>query len=78
MIMFFQSELGWNVFELMGQSIIFGCWTHLQKQETKIIDGDLLVASPMPKLVHSGGGEYQLLRNEVLCIPFINGVTWYL
>ena len=58
--MLFQSELGWNVLELLGQSVVSGRRAPLQKQE-KRIGGGSSVASPMPKLVLSGGREYQLL-----------------
>ena len=61
-MMFFQPELGWSVLELLGWSADSVCWTLLQKQETKRIDGGLSVASPMPKLVIFGGREDQLLR----------------
>ena len=61
-MMLFQPELGWSMLELPGRSIDFVRWTHLQKQETKRIGGGLLVASPMPKSVLSGGREDQLLR----------------
>ena len=57
-MMFFQSELGWSVLELMGQSTEPGCLVPLQIQETKRIGGD----HPLPKLVLSGGREDQLLR----------------
>ena len=62
MMMFFQSELGLNVLDLVGRSADSECWTPLQKQETKKIDGGSSVASPMPKSVLSGGREDQLLR----------------
>ena len=62
MMMFFQSELGWIMLELLGRSADSVCWTPLQKQETKIIDVGLPVVSPMPKSVLSGGREDQLLR----------------
>ena len=58
----FQPELGWSVLELLGWSADFGCRAPLQKQETKRIGGGSPVASPMPKLVLSGGREDQLLR----------------
>ena len=60
MMIFFQSELGWSVLELMGRSADSVRWTPLQKQETKKIDEP--VASPMPKLVLSVGRENQLLK----------------
>ena len=46
----------------LGRSAGSGCWTPLQKQETKRIDGGSLVAAPMPKSIFSCGREYQLLR----------------
>ena len=62
LMMFFQSELGLSVLDLLGQSADSVCWTPLQKQETKRIDGGSSVASPMPKSVLFGGREDQLLR----------------
>ena len=61
-MMFFQSELGWSVLELLGRSAVSGHWAPLQKQETKRIDGGSPIASPMPKSVLSGGRKDQLLR----------------
>ena len=61
-MMLFQLELGWSVLDLLGQSVDSVRWTLLQKQETKRIGGGSPVASPMPKLVLSGGREDQLLR----------------
>ena len=61
LIILFQSELGWRVLELLGWSAD-SVRTPLQKQETKRIGGGSLVASPMAKLVLSGGREDQLLR----------------
>ena len=49
LIMLFQSELGWSMLELLGQSADSVRWTPLQKQETKRIGGGSPVASPMPK-----------------------------
>ena len=62
LMMLFQPELGWSMLESLGRSADSGCRTPLQKQETKRIDGGLLVASLMPKSVLSDGGEDQLLR----------------
>ena len=61
-MMFFYSELGWSVVELLGRSAVSRRWVPLQKQETKRIGGGSPVASPMPKSVPSGGREDQLLR----------------
>ena len=61
MMMLFQSELGWSMLGLLGQSADFACWAPLQKQETKRIGGGSPVASPMSKSVRSGGREDQLL-----------------
>ena len=61
-MMLFQSELGWSVLGLLGQSGDSVRWTHLQKQETKRIGGGSPVASSIPKSVLSGGREDQLLR----------------
>ena len=77
-MMFFQSELGWSVLELLGLSAVSGCRAHLQKQETKRIDGGSPVASPIPKSVLSGGRKINCLGNEVLCVSFTDGVVWYL
>ena len=60
-MMYFQSELGWSVLELLGRSVNSIHWTPLEKQETKRIDGGSPVASPIPKSVLSGGREDQLL-----------------
>ena len=62
LMMFFQSELGWSMLELLGRSAIPGRRAPLQKEETKRIGGGSPVASPMPKSVFSGGREDQLLR----------------
>ena len=61
-MMFFQSELGWSMLELLGQSVVSGRRAPLQKQKTKRIGGGSPVASPMPKSVLSGGKEDQLFR----------------
>ena len=61
-MMFFQSELGLSLLDLVGRSADSVLWTPLQKQETKMIGGGSPVASPMPKSVLSGGREDQLLR----------------
>ena len=61
-MMFFQSELGWSVLELLGRSADSGCRGPLQKQETKRIGGGSPVASSMPKSVLSCGREDQLFR----------------
>ena len=61
-MMFFQPELGLSVLDSLGRSVDSVCWTSLQKQETKRMDGGSPVASPMPKSVLSGGREDQLLR----------------
>ena len=60
--MFFQSELGLSLLDLLGRSADSVRWTPLQKQETKRIGRGSPVASPMPKSVLSGGKEDQLLR----------------
>ena len=62
MMMFFQSELGWSVLELLGRPADSGCRAPLQKQETKRIGGGSPVTSPMPKSVISDGREDRLLR----------------
>ena len=61
-MMFFQSELGLSVLDLLGRSADSRRWTPMQKQETKRIGEGSPVASPMPKSVLSGGREDQLLR----------------
>ena len=61
-MMFFQSELGLSVLDLLGQSAYSIRWTPLQKQETKMIGDGSPVAFPMPKSILSGGREDQLLR----------------
>ena len=62
MMMFFQSELGWSVLELLGRPADSRCRAPLQKQETKRIGGGSPVTSPMPKSVISDGREDRLLR----------------
>ena len=52
-----------------------GCWTPLQKQETKRIGGGSPVASPMPKLVPFVERKDQLLRGLIFCVPFTDGVA---
>ena len=61
-MMLFQSELGWNVLELLGRSAIFERRAPLQNQKTKRIGRGSPVVSPMSKSVFSGGIEDQLLR----------------
>ena len=61
-MMFFRSELGWSMLELLGRFAVSGRWAHMQKQKTKRIGGGSPVASPMSKSVLSGGREDQLLR----------------
>ena len=61
-MMFFQSELGWSVLELLNRSVDSRCRAPLQKHETKMIGGGSSVASPMPNSVISGGRGDQLLR----------------
>ena len=56
-MMLFQPQLGLRVLDLLGRSDDSVRWTPLQKQEIKRIGGGSLVASPMPKLVLSGGRE---------------------
>ena len=68
--MFFQSELGLNVLDLLGRSADSVRWTSLQKQETKRISGGSPVASSMPKSVLSGEREDQLLGNEFFVRTF--------
>ena len=82
-MLLFQSELGWSVLGLLGRSGDSIRWTPLQKQETKRIGGGSLVASPMPKLVLSGGREDQLLRNEFSVrksayLSLMGWPAWYL
>ena len=59
-----------------------GCWTPLQKQEIKRIGGGggggSHVASLMPKSVPSEERKDQLLRRLIFCVPFTDGVAWYL
>ena len=62
LMMFFQSELGLSVLDLLGRSADSVRRTPLQKQETKRIGGGTPIASPMPKSVLSGGREDQMLR----------------
>ena len=52
-------------------------WTPLKKQETKRIGGGSSVTSPMPKSVYNERKD-QLFRGRMFCIPFIDGVAWYL
>ena len=66
--MFFQSELGLSVLELLGQSAISRRWAHLQKQETKRIDGGSPVASPILSQFFPVEEKINCLGNEVLCI----------
>ena len=61
-MMFFQSELGLSVLDLLDLSAYSLRWTPLQKQETKIIGEGSPVASPMPKSILSGGRKDQLLK----------------
>ena len=57
LMMLFQSELGFSVLDSLGRFAGCGYRVPLQKQKTKRISGDSLVASPMPKSVLSGGRE---------------------
>ena len=71
-----------SMLDLLGWSTDSVRWTPLQKQETKRIGGGTPVASPMPKSVLSEGREDQLLRELIfyayVCVPFTDGVAWYL
>ena len=60
-MMLFQLELGLSVLDFLSQFTDSGCWTPLQKQETKRIGGGSPITSLMPKSVLSGGREDQLL-----------------
>ena len=62
LMMFFQSELGLSLLELLDRSVDSGCRAPLQKQETKRIGEGSPVASSMPKLILFGGGKDQLFR----------------
>ena len=61
----------------LGQSDGSGHWTPLQKQETKRIGGGSPVASPMPNSITDERKD-QLLRGRMYCVPFTDGVAWYL
>ena len=62
MMIRFQPELGWSVLKLLGQSVVSGRRTPLQKRETKRIDEGSPVPSPMLKSVFSDGRKDQLFR----------------
>ena len=78
LMMLFQPELGWSVLELLGRSADSGCRAPLQKQETKGSAG----ARPLPLQCLSQffpvGEKIDFLENGVLCVPFTDGVAWYL
>ena len=61
----------------LSQSDGSGHWTPLQKQETKRIGMGSPVTSPMPKSI-SDERKDQLLRGRMFCVPFTDGVAWYL
>ena len=61
----------------LGQSDGSGHWTPLQKQETKRIGGGSPITSPMPKSITDERKD-QLLRGRMYCVPFTDGVAWYL
>ena len=63
-MMFFQSELGLSVLDLLGRSVDSVRWTPLQKQKTKRIGRGSLVASPMPQSVLPGEEKIDCLGNE--------------
>ena len=58
----FSIEAGLERVGIAGPSAFSRRWAPLQKQKTKRTGGGSPVASPMLKLVHSGGREDQLLR----------------
>ena len=76
LMMFSQSKLGWSLLELLDRSANFEYRAPLQKQETKRIDRD----RPLPLRCLSQFFSVEekincLTNNEVLCVPFIDGVT---
>ena len=78
MMMFFQSELGLSVLDLLGRSTDSVRWTPLQKQETKKIGGDSSVAYPMPKSVLFGEEKTNCLGNEfsVRMSTYLSPMGW--
>ena len=74
-MMLFQPELGWSVLELLGWSADSGCRAPLQNKKQKGLAG----ARPLPLGCLSQffplEEKVNCLRNEVLCVPFTNGVA---
>ena len=77
-MMFFQSKLGWSLLESLSRSVNSGYRVPLQIEETKRIGGD----HPLPLRCLSQffpvEEKINYLGNEVLCIPFTDGMAWYL
>ena len=63
---------------LLGWSASSGCWTPLQKQKQKGSTG----ARPLPLRCLSqfflDERKDQLLIGRMFCLPFTDGVAWYL
>ena len=63
---------------MLGWSAGSGCGSSLQKeQERRRADKASPVAAPMPKSV-SFERKDRLLRERMCCVPFTDGVAWYL
>ena len=63
----------------LGRSVSSGRWTPFQKQETK---KGSVGARPLPLRCLSqflpDERKDQLLRGRMFCVPFTDGVAWYL
>ena len=77
-MMFFQSELGWSVLELLDRSAESGCLAPLRKQKTKRIGGDRPLPLRCLSQLFLVEEKINCSGNEFLCVPFTDGVTWYL
>ena len=59
----------------LGRSVGSGCWTPLQKQETKRIGGGLPVVAPMPKsILFCRKKRSTALESE--CSAYLSPVGW--
>ena len=77
-MMLFQPKLGWRVHDSLGQSADSVRWTPLQKQETKRIDGDRPLPLRCLSQLFPVEEKINCLGNDLLCVPFTDGVAWYL
>ena len=77
-MMFFQSELGWGVLDRWACSLTLDVGLLCKNKKQKGSTGARPLRLRCLSQFFPVGEKIVCLGNGVLCVPFTDGVTWYL